>query len=116
MAWESLPPEVEIDTRAPRRIISWQSAVRGLRSRDSGVCGAARSCLATVMVGQDHASVIEMKSGEITYSGSPPSSLGGQTVTAAIAAAGWPETKHENRQKLPASALVRAGTRGGGLP
>ena len=28
--------------------------LRGLRGRDSGVCGRARSCPATVMVGQDH--------------------------------------------------------------
>ena len=29
-------------------------AVRGLRGRDSGICARARSCLAAVMVGQDH--------------------------------------------------------------
>ena len=37
-----------------------------------------------------------------------PSSLGGQTVTAAIAAAGRPERKQLNRQKFPASPPVRA--------
>ena len=36
-------------------------------------------------------SVIEMKSGEIKYSGSPPSCAGEQTVTAVIAAAGRSE-------------------------
>ena len=38
-------------------------------------------------------SVIETKSGEMTYSGLPPSSVGGQTVTAAIAAAGRPDRR-----------------------
>ena len=45
-------------------------------------------------------SVIEMKSGEITYSGSLLSSLGGQTVTAAIAAAGRPETKQAEQTEV----------------
>ena len=53
-------------------------------------------------------SVIEMNSGEMTYSGSLPSSLGGQTVTAAIAATGRPERKQLKRQKFPASPPVRA--------
>ena len=53
-------------------------------------------------------SVIETKSGEMTYSGSLPSSLGGQTVTAAIAATGRPERKQLKRQKFPASPPVRA--------
>ena len=52
-------------------------------------------------------SVIGTKSREITYSGSPPSSLRGQTVTAAIAAAGQPERKQEKRQKFLALPLIR---------
>ena len=48
-----------------------------------------------------------MNRGEMTYSGSRPPSAGGQTVTAAMAAVGSPETKQENRQKLLAPPSVR---------
>ena len=44
-----------------------------------------------------------MSRDEMTFSGSRPPSAGGQTVTAGMAAVGSPETKQENRQKLPAA-------------
>ena len=78
---------------------------------EAGIPGSAGPCVHAWRPSwsvRTMSSVIEMKSGEITYSGSLLSSLGGQTVTAAIAAAGRPETKQENRQKFPASSPVRA--------
>ena len=60
------------------------------------------------MVGQDHVVGNRNEERRNHVFGLAASSLGGQTVTAAIAAAGRPERKQENRQKLPASPLVRA--------
>ena len=49
-----------------------------------------------------------MNTGEMMDSASPLSSPGGQTVTEAVAAAGSPSQKRENRQKRPGGPLVRA--------
>ena len=71
------------------------------RDRDVGTAGVRRdgphasrtSWSVKVMVG-----VRLTNSGEMAYSACPPSSWGGQTVTAAIAAAGSPLQKQLNRQ------------------
>ena len=83
MACESLPPEVEIDTSAPRRIISWHSDGRGtsedriLASAGTGVHAWRPSWSVRTM-----SSVIEMNRGEFMYSGSPPSAA--RAVTALL--------------------------------
>ena len=56
-----------------------------------------------------------MNSGEMTFSASPPLFSFGQTVTEAMAAAGSPSQKQENRRKRPGGPSVTASKTGGVL-
>ena len=52
--------------------------------------------------------VTETNIGVLTNSGSAPSSVGGQTVTAAMTTAGWQSHMHEGRQDFSYRPLVGA--------
>ena len=67
-----------------------------------------RSCFAPVVVNKFHSRSETDEQGRNDVFGFTASLGGGQTVTAAMAAVGSPETKQENRQKLPAPPSVRA--------
>ena len=115
MVWLSLPPLELTATSAPRSIISWHWGGAEMRRRPGSaeavrrLCGPAPLMLPTRRGrGAQSPGWPTRTAGVIRYSSSPIPSKDGRTVTAAMAAAGWPFAVHENRQKLSNFPLVRA--------